>query len=241
MNFRSTLTTILIVAFLLTGCGKSGEKYFEAGIEQYNSEYFNEAVKLFKKALNIEPENVKARFYLGMSYKRQGKILEALDEIKQTVEITPNDFYILYNLADCYREIENYEKGIEFSRKSLSIKPNFLESHLLLGITMYHAGELTPAAQQLEFVVKVTQKDNSAIYYDALYHLGTVYRLKKNYEASVKTFTKSLQVTPNASRLHYALGVTYLAMNDMEKVAQQISKLKELNSPEEQMLRDMLK
>ncbi|MCB1196713.1 tetratricopeptide repeat protein [bacterium] len=241
MALKKIAKILLLCVFFIQGCGKSGEDYFKSGIEHYNNQRFNESIKLFKKSLKLEPEHIKARFYLGMAYKRLGQVKSAIDEIKYAAEITPNDFYIFYNLADCYRLTEDYNQGVEFARKSLSIKPNFMESHLLLSINLYLSGQIDPARKELEFIVKVTEPDKSDLYRDALYHLGVLYRITKDYDLSIKTFEQLAEITPNDAQIYYEKGITYLAMNDMDNVANQITKLKNLDSPLEHMLRDKLK
>ena len=59
--------SILLSASLFAQTNKAVENYFLDGIEHYNVENTEEAIKYFKKAISIDSENDAAYYYLGLS------------------------------------------------------------------------------------------------------------------------------------------------------------------------------
>ncbi len=241
-NSRIIASIILSILFL-SSCGKSGEEYFQLGIDKYNAGYYKDGITYFNKSLKLEPENVKARFYLGMCYKKSGDIENALAEIRYANEINPNDFYIMYNLADCCNALGQFDKAAIWARRSLAVKHDFMDSHLLLGISLYRLGQPDEAVKEFEFLTKLTQNDtkNSHIYEDALFYLGTLYRQKGDLKASLEAILKLNELNPQSESYIYSLGLTYHAMNNIKETQAQLRKLENINSTLAQKLKDKIK
>lgn len=238
----SKLSVLLLICICMVGCGKTGEEYFNIGITQYNAGKYKESIKSFNKALKLEPENVKARFFLGMSYKNMGDLDNALASIRYAYEISPNDFYIAFALADCCKDQGKFDEAASWARKSLGIKPDFMDAHLLLGICLYRSGKLKEAQDQLEFVAKITEKakDSVPIYREALATLGALYRDKGDPQASLTVLSQLNSADPNNVNYMYSLATTYLALKDTKKAEEIMNKLEARQSPLAQRIREQL-
>ncbi|MEZ4565875.1 MAG: tetratricopeptide repeat protein [Desulfobacterales bacterium] len=55
-----------------------------------------EAIKFYKKALQIEPENSNALFNMGVSYSSMGKYDQAIDVLNQAIFLAPDNGDYLY-------------------------------------------------------------------------------------------------------------------------------------------------
>ena len=168
------LISLLAVITLFAGCGDKPEDMFKAGIKNYNEQKYLFAIEFFEKTLKIEPENIKAKFYLGMCYKRTDQISKALETIKECYEINPKDFYISFNIADCYFLQKNYDETLSWARKSLQIKPDFIESHFLIANAMLKKGQTAQAQDELEFILKISDKNKPFIKNQSLFLLSTI-------------------------------------------------------------------
>ncbi len=222
---------IAIFFVFLTGCSKKPQDYFEEGIKKYNAGYIKEAAKLFNKTIQIEPENVKARFFIGMCYKKTGKIDKAIEKLHYAYEVSPEDFFILYNLADCYLMSENFEQSLLFARKSLRIKPDFMESHLVLGISLMKAKRLAEARSELSFIVKVIQDNGSPVKKEAMLYLAQLYRETDKLKESKELLEALCKENKMSPEYNYSLGLTYIALNNSAKARKQVEILRELKNP----------
>lgn len=216
---------------LLNGCGQSSEDYFKQALNNYHANLYNEAIPLFRKAIEFEPENMKAKFFLGLSYKKTDQIDKAIEYIQQAREMNPNDFYILHHLADAYMRAGKHDKAVEAARQSLGVKPDYMESHFLLGISLKKAGKLSEAVRQLEFIAKLTPEENQFMYTQSLYLLGEIYRTQGKFEESRKALKALVNQNPSTPEFIYSLGMTYAALGQTAEAQHQVDKLAELNSP----------
>ena len=224
------LITVLAVAIILSSCGKKPEELFQAGLKNYHEEKYLFAIEFFEKALKIEPENIKAKFYLGMSYKKNGQIDKALETMEDCQDINPNDFYISFNIGDCYFLQDNYDKTLYWVRKSLAIKPDFIESHFLLANAMLKKGQPQQAKDEFEFILNIIEESDPFIQNESLFHLANIYREEGKLDKSLANLKEILISRPGNVKYLYNLGLTYNAMGNKQKALNIVDQLKTINS-----------
>ena len=90
------------------GCktaNKKAEKYFNQAVSAMKSSNYPEAIKLFREAIDEDPDYAEAYYGLGKIYLRPGKFNLALVKkyYKKVVELCPEyDIYCYYYLGDIY-------------------------------------------------------------------------------------------------------------------------------------------
>lgn len=94
-------TMLLMVVFLIvSGCctvarppGQvvASENNFENGVKQYEKGHIKQALHQFEKAIEKNPANFKAYYYLGLCYKRQGAAETAHKHFQKAIELNPSD------------------------------------------------------------------------------------------------------------------------------------------------------
>ncbi len=241
-KFLCRFISLITVIFILSGCNKSPDEYFQEGLQQYNTGNFSEAIKNLSKAVDLEPENVKARFFLGMSYKNIGDVKKAVEQIDYSRQLNPEDFFILLNLADCYMKLGIFEQALKWVRESLKIKPDFMDSHLLLGVALLKSGNTQPAKEEIDFILKVTDKDNdSYMNSQAKFTLSEIYMKDAKYQDCVTVLKELLQKEPDSPLYIYSLGLAYAKMNDQTNLKEQIKNLEAIGSPFAKELQSLVK
>ena len=232
--------TLLAIAMLLSSCGKKPEEMFQAGLKNYHEEKYLFAIEFFEKALKIEPENIKAKFYLGMSYKKNGQIDKALETIKDCYEIDPDDFYISFNIADCYYLQNNYNESLSWARKSLRVKPDFIDSHFLLANAMLKKGQTSQAQDELEFILNIINEDNPFIQINSLFLLSNIYRDQGKFNKALDNLKEILISRPGNQEYIYHLGLTYNAMGNKKEALNVVEKLKKIGSEKADDLKSII-
>ena len=71
-----------------------------------------EAINVFKKILELDPENNYALVGLGDSERKNNKFNEAIKFYKRCLEHHPSNNYALFGLADCYKSMNQFSKAI---------------------------------------------------------------------------------------------------------------------------------
>ena len=103
----------------------SQEKYLREGIIFYQREDYDKALKIFEKALKLNPERAEIYYHRGLVYQAKGLWKEAAREYKKTLELNPEDVEAHNNLGVVYYNQGRLEKAKEQFEIALSINPDF--------------------------------------------------------------------------------------------------------------------
>jgi tetratricopeptide (TPR) repeat protein len=85
-------------------------------IEQSQGKFLQAEI-MFKKAIEIDPENHGTLFDFGVFYRDQGKLPQAENSFRRAVEIAPEDPLILGAMASLYEEMGRLELAKEYAKK----------------------------------------------------------------------------------------------------------------------------
>lgn len=100
-----------------------------------------EAIKVYYKLLEIDPNNAQAHSNIGALFIDIGDYEMALKHYNRSIEINPNNYFAYVNRANYYFRIEEYENAIIDAKKALELKNNGVEASSLLTIVYAIIGE----------------------------------------------------------------------------------------------------
>lgn len=87
---------------------------------------YEKAIKNFKRIIEIDPNNYRAHYNLGIAYFNLELFEEALNACEIAIAIKPDYKHCHYNIGLIYEARENLEKAIEAHQKALKIDPDFV-------------------------------------------------------------------------------------------------------------------
>jgi CheY-like chemotaxis protein len=102
-----------------------GQSLLEAGD-------FSGAEAVLNKALDANPGNLHLFNDLGIAYRKQGKIKEAVANYKRALEFAPENVNLFYNLARAHYESGDKDEAARVLKQALHLKPEFKEAAQLL-------------------------------------------------------------------------------------------------------------
>lgn len=111
-----------------------------------------------------------------------------------------------------YRNQERYDEAISELKKSVTLDPQNLSGHVILGWTLHLAGQRAEAKQALQ---QALIQDESHV--PALNALGIVYLVDGDLEQAVKTHTQALELKPDNEIAHYNLSLAYHRLADYDQ------------------------
>ncbi|MFC1634484.1 tetratricopeptide repeat protein [Planctomycetota bacterium] len=85
-------------AWYCLGCLYMSFKVFECGGRKAEIIMYPEAIRAFKKAIEINPDDVDARLNLGVAFAETGRIDEAKEQFRRVLELAPDDELALKHL-----------------------------------------------------------------------------------------------------------------------------------------------
>jgi len=92
--------------------------------DDYNQEY-EKSIGCFKKIIEIEPNNYRALYNLGISYFNLGRMQNAIKACTEAVNLKPDYKHCWYNMGLIYETIEEWKKALEYYDKALEIDQTF--------------------------------------------------------------------------------------------------------------------
>ena len=87
---------------------------------------YDESINFFKRIIELDQENYRAHYNLGIAYFNLNRFEEALNSYKIALSINPDHKHVYYNIGLLHEKTENLEGAIEAYEKALEIDPNYI-------------------------------------------------------------------------------------------------------------------
>jgi Flp pilus assembly protein TadD len=117
MKHEIRIFTLLLLAYLMTGCGINNdnliEEYNDFAIKCARMGLWNEAIMRWKRIVEMQPDNAKAHNNLGVAYESNGNFEAALAAYKTAVELDPENKVYAENYTKFKLNYERSQKNSE--------------------------------------------------------------------------------------------------------------------------------
>lgn len=213
------------------------EIYLDLAFEMQNCDRVDDAIRMLKKALALNPENEAVLYELAYCYDMNGKNSDAVVFFKRFIDDHPYSFVAWFNLGNALGRLERFEESNEAHDYCLAINGRFTsalmsKAHNLLRIRKYedaidcyrdHIRIEGPQAITFSYIgechEKLEQFEQAMISYDQAIALdprwtdayigrGIVKDLLLRTGAAIADLERALQIDPENGDALYYLGNT---------------------------------
>lgn len=125
---------------------KHGKNFIPIAEEYISKGRLDEAIDLLKEGIEIYPDYLSARVFLGKAYIEKGMQEEAIQEFEHVVRVSPDNLLAHRKLAFLYKEAGRIDSAIKSCEAVLIISARDREISDLLGILRAERNE--PGLQQ---------------------------------------------------------------------------------------------
>ena len=183
-----------------------------------------ETLGIITLSIQIPPELQKEVFTQNLNFAVPINIVKKVlnGEEKRFTEGSPQYFYSLGMLAKNKKE---YDKAIEYYKRSIAIDNKYVDAYIDLGISYYKKGLYDEELKALKKAIQLNPNNS-----DAYYYLALAYEDKGLYNLAIAAYKKVLEIKPNDKDAIYQLGILYIVQGEKNKALDLIPKLTELNS-----------
>lgn len=193
-HFMLTMAAVLLLAFQTTLVAADTQK----GIELYQSHKYNEATAELKQAVANKPDDVRARYYLGLSLLEQQNYPEAqaqFDAAQQELskDSNPPLDQIKVGLARAQMEQKNYDAAVANLEEARQLNPKNADVYVYRGKLEVLREDYGAATKQLEQAIAMDPRDAYAHYY-----AGVAYSKTGRPDKMVNEFQTFLKLAPDA-------------------------------------------
>jgi eukaryotic-like serine/threonine-protein kinase len=126
--------------------GNATKLYFDQAFEAYSKGLDEYAVDMYSRVLNIDPDDKEARYNRGVTYLREERHEDALNDLSASVDSSSSEQTELYNLGVAYYANNKLEKASRALKSALAIDERYENALYLFAITHYQLNDLATAA-----------------------------------------------------------------------------------------------
>jgi tetratricopeptide (TPR) repeat protein len=182
-----------------------------------------EAIRVWKKAIELEPGDAKAHYHLAVSLQRQGKLEEAAAQYRKSLEIRSDNSAAYDNLGVILQQMgKPQDAADQFGRSraaavvewknTAEFYPEDPKVRFNLALALEREGQLEQAATQYQKTVEMDPQ-NSAAYIN----LGVALARTGKLDQAIECFTKSLQLAPDNAFAHGNLGAVLIQRSRLDE------------------------
>ena len=117
---------------------------------------YEESINFFKRIIELNPENYRAHYNLGIAYFNLNRFEEALNSYTIAIAIKPDHKHVYYNIGLLHEKKENLQGALEAYEKALEIDPNYIYAmHSLKVVRQNLDNNMNPKNETQEITDKV--------------------------------------------------------------------------------------
>ena len=228
------------------------------GYKLFKSEKYNEAIKVFQKAIELDKQYPKTLFLLGVSFALNGNLKNAKNYLIKASLVDPKNYFVHYNLAKVYSDLNFEQKAIEHHIKTIEINSNNYEAWLNYGLSLKKINKKEDALKCFNKALKLNKKINGIynnigdIYSEignnedalknynkslefkndvptALTNIGSVFHNLKNFLKAIEYHKKAIKIKPSFAEAYTNLGKSYRGIFDFKNAILHLDKAIKIN------------
>src|SRR5919197_1444865 len=179
------------------------DEHNSRGIELADRGWLDEAIKEFKKAIELDPRSAHAHDNLATVYSEKKLYREALQEYLTALGLEPDSATAHYNLA-CFLATHGADMAIAEYKVAISLDPKDPFPRHEMAALLMDEGDYRGAIAQLKEVVRL-EPDG----FEAHLDLGICYAQKGFYAEAERAYARARELSPDDLLLNYNVAALY--------------------------------
>ncbi len=183
-----------------------------------------EVIRLYTKAIELNPEFVAAYNNRGAAYGDKGEYFQAKENFAIAIKLDSwyapayyNRGYIQYGRGEHKQAVKDFTMAIE-------LNPNYIEAYNNRGAAYSHQGKYDQAIQDYSQTIALAPG-----YGDAYFNRGCAYAKKGRYEEAIADFTMTIELDPTDGSAYHNRGEARQKRGEIRGSAKDFQKACNLN------------
>jgi len=165
---------------------------FEQAIKFHREGKLEEAERLYRSILKIQPEHINTNNNLGIILQHHGKLEEAETTYKKAIEFKPDFPEAHNNLGSMLLQLRKLEKAEASFKKAIEFRPDYAQAHYNLGNTLFELSRFDEAEKSYRKAIEF--KPDFA---EAHNNLGNILNDKGDLVEAINSYKQSLNIQPD--------------------------------------------
>jgi tetratricopeptide (TPR) repeat protein len=196
--------------------------------------YWRSSETLFSHAVQVTKNNYLAYNNLGFYLSSQGRVGEAMENYRLSLEINPNYEDALNNLGYALAGQKRYAEAMPYYEAALRVRPDHVEVHNNLGNALAESGRLNEAIQH--YLVALKGNPQHA---DAHNNLGIALAMQGKLDEAIKHFEEAIALKGANPSAHSNLGNAYAAQRRYDEAVREYRETLRLKPNEAQAFNNL--
>ncbi|MGQ0793849.1 MAG: tetratricopeptide repeat protein [Deltaproteobacteria bacterium] len=187
---------------------ENADAYNEQGNALVNSGRYEDAIKFYDKAIELDPAYVWARRNKGLALSKMGKREEALKLYDEALDIDPNYTDAWNDKGVALYYLFRDKEALECYDKALELDPNYFDANYNKALALYNSGGYEEAQKSFERALEIRPDDTwtHSSLANTLVKLGKLDDAKSHAARAVATAPQDPYALIAEGNLYDALG-----------------------------------
>lgn len=191
---------------------RTREHLHEQALQHYAMHQVEQAVALWRRALDVAPDDLETLVYLGAALRRLAQNSAAAAYYERALQLQPLMPEIHYNLGNIYQEQGAWEKAARCYQQALSQKPDFALAAYNLGNVCRDQGHLRQAITCYRHAITL-----DASHAASHNNLGNALKYQGEMDEAIACYERALQCQPDYPDALYNLGNAFYEMGQFAR------------------------
>jgi Flp pilus assembly protein TadD len=193
----------------------------ERGIELADRGWLDEAIREFRKAIELDPQSAHAHDNLATVFAEKRQFRDALSEYLAAIKLEPDSPTAHYNLA-CFLTTHAVEMAVDEFQESLELDPEYSDAHLNLGLAYADLGKMEDALKEMRRAIELAPDDAFA-----RHELAVLLMDEGDYRGAILQLKDVVRLEPENYEGHLDLGICYAQKGFYEEAERSYRKAEE--------------
>lgn len=176
------------------------DKLFQKGLALHQQNKLQEAMKIYKQIIVIEPNYFNALQLLGLLFAQTNEFTKSVNFLYKALQINPNHVDCCTNYGNVLQELKRFDEAITFYDKALRIKQ---DSEIY-----YNRGNALKELKQFDESIAsydqaILLKSDAETYLNR----GLVLKEMLRFEEAIASFDLAISIRPNYAEAYHNLGI----------------------------------
>ncbi len=204
--------TIDYIAKLVSYEGRKAEYLYILGQCYKNINDFINARDSFALAIELDKNDYKSYYELGLILDETNKKETALAMFNRAIKIKPDFYEAREAMGICLTRQGRFKEAVSVYRKALEKFPNSYELYYNIAIIEMELGEYDSAKEAFENAGRIKPD-----LYTAFYNLGNINYAKGDYDTAIEDYKKILTSGLYGKKAYYKIAIVYATKKEFEK------------------------
>ncbi len=185
----------------------------------HRSGRYEEAIEVWKKLIDQNPNDLGAMIGIGNAYYAMGKVDLAIEQLRRVLEKDARNLKAIHSLATIYLNQGRASDAMMMAERAISIDPNDGIGYLNKGSAFQLMGRDDDAIEQYLLAIK-----HSPDLAEAYGNLAQIYVGKNMLEEAFEAGRRGLEIAPTSAPINYVMGIVFDAKGEWTNALSNYSK-----------------